>query len=150
MELSVLAAAAATALVGAMATDTWTRAAEAVASLWHRFRPGEAEEIGRDLELLHRDVRRARERGDTATENELVAEWQGTLGRLLRRHEEMAPALRMVLDEDLTPLLSEEQRQVVYKQFNTASGHGTVVAAQNGVIHYHAQQAATESNGPDE
>ncbi|MDX3632150.1 hypothetical protein PV728_18040 [Streptomyces europaeiscabiei] len=150
MELSVLAAAAATAPVGAMATASWTRATEAVTSPWRRFRPGEAQEIGRDLELLHRDVYRARERGDSATENELVAEWQGTLGRVLRRHEEMAPALRMVLEEDLTPLLSEEQQQVIYKQFNTASGHGTVVAAQNGVIHYHAQQTPAEPNGPDE
>ncbi|MEU5521554.1 hypothetical protein ABZ759_13035 [Streptomyces sp. NPDC047860] len=150
MELSVLAAAAATALVGAMATDTWTRAAEAMTGLWCRFRPGEAQEIGQDLELLHRDVHRARERGDTAAEDELVAEWQGTLGRILRRHEEMVPALQMVLEEDLAPLLSEEQRQVIYKQFNTATGHGTVVAAQNGVIHYHVQRAPAETDGPDE
>ncbi|MYT71824.1 MULTISPECIES: hypothetical protein [unclassified Streptomyces] len=148
MELSVLAAAAATALVGAMATDTWTRATEAVTGLWRRFRPGEAEEIAQDLELLHRDVRRARDQGDEAAENQLVAEWQGTLGRVLRRHEEMAPALHAVLEEDLTPLLSEKQRQVVYKQFNTTSGKATSYNVQDGQIHIH--QAQAEPKAPKE
>ena len=66
-----------TALVGAIATDAWQQAHEAVVSLWHRMRPlRENDGIGAVLDELQEQVLVARRDGDADTERALEGVWQ--------------------------------------------------------------------------
>lgn len=59
---------AGTALVGAIATDTWERARAAVVALWRRARPDQADVIDEELAESRRLLLTAREEGDTEAE----------------------------------------------------------------------------------
>ena len=105
--------AAGTALVGAMATDTWQQARAAVAALWHRLHPEQADEIGAELETLRTSVLSAREQQDHDTEEALTGVWRLRLQRLLTDDPAAASELRRLLQEHLTPALPpDEQRSV--------------------------------------
>ncbi|WP_017241359.1 hypothetical protein [Streptomyces sp. SS] len=56
MDPIVVAEAASTALVGAMATDAWRQARDGVVALWRRVHPERAEDVGEDLTRLHEIV----------------------------------------------------------------------------------------------
>jgi hypothetical protein len=63
--------------VGAIATDAWQQAHEAVVGLWHRMRPlRENDGIGAVLDELREQVLVARRDGDADTERALEGAWQ--------------------------------------------------------------------------
>ena len=72
-----------TALVGAIATDTWPRVREAVTGLWRRGHPRQkADDIGTELDELREQVLQARRDDDTDTERALEGAWQVRLQQL--------------------------------------------------------------------
>ncbi|MFF0739165.1 hypothetical protein ACFYVL_02085 [Streptomyces sp. NPDC004111] len=104
---------AATALVGAMATDGWQRARDGVVALWKRVHPERAGTVEAELEELREEVLalRAQQGGDSRAEEEgLAAEWEGRLARLLRRNAALEAELKRVVEEDLTPSLPQQER----------------------------------------
>ncbi|MCI3273518.1 hypothetical protein [Streptomyces cylindrosporus] len=56
---------AGTALVGAIATDTWDHARAAVVALWRRARPDQADVIDEELAASRRRLLAARDEGTT-------------------------------------------------------------------------------------
>lgn len=118
--------AAGTALVGAMATDAWLQVREAVVALWRRARPEQADVIGSELEELRSHVLEARRHGDEATEEALIGAWRLQLLRLLRQEPELAAELRLLLDNHLTPALSEGEQDRVHSVVQNATVSGGV------------------------
>ncbi|MET8538141.1 hypothetical protein ABZV67_42155 [Streptomyces sp. NPDC005065] len=112
-----------TALVGAVATDTWQQVRAAVTGLWRRVHPHQADGIGTELDLLREDMVAARQSGDADTERDLEGAWRVKLQQLLRADPELAGELRRVLDQVLTPALAPaEQTRVQAIITGTASG----------------------------
>src|SRR5579859_6304238 len=97
--------AAGTALVGAIATDTWQQVREAVVALWHRAHPRQADSIGTELDELRGQILQARSKNDTDTAKALEGAWQVKLQQLLRAEPALAVELQRVLAEVLTPAL---------------------------------------------
>ena len=131
--------AAASAVVTAMATDGWQQARAAVARLWRRSHPDHVPAIETDLDDTHAEVVAARAAGDRAAEEELVADWQRKLRRLIDADPDLGIELRRVLDEELAPLLSaDEQAHIQNIQNITASAPGATAqgAMFGNVINY--------------
>jgi transketolase len=113
-----------TALVGAVATDTWQKAKDAVTGLWGRVRPDRAEGISTELDALRQDVLEARRDGNSATEQDLEEIWQRKVQQLLRQNPTLAAELQRVLDTVLTPALpAAEQGKIQAVITGTASGN---------------------------
>ncbi|MET9882984.1 hypothetical protein ABZZ20_07415 [Streptomyces sp. NPDC006430] len=98
---------AGSALVGAMATDGWQQARAAVVDWWRRRRPDAADDVGSELETLRTQVLGAREQSDEDTEQALTGAWRLRLQQLLNEDPALAGELRRLLDEHLTPVLSD-------------------------------------------
>ncbi|MGW1714382.1 hypothetical protein [Streptomyces sp. NPDC002156] len=132
-----LAVAVGTALVGAMATDSWQQAKRALVALWRRVRPeAEADTVGAEFGQARTRLLAALEGGavqgaPSPVVSALETDWQFRLHLLLREHPDLAGELRRVLDAELTPLLPEEDGTrggtVVMKA--QASGSGRVYQA---------------------
>ena len=122
-----------TALVGAIATDTWPRVREAVTGLWHRVhRQQKADDIGTELNELREQVLLARRDGDTDTERALEGAWQVRLQQLLRADPALAGELRRVLDQVLTPALTPAEQARVGTIIMTGSSHDSSTFTQIG------------------
>ncbi|MFD6285380.1 hypothetical protein [Streptomyces sp. NPDC060205] len=108
--------AAGTALVGAMATDSWQRTRDAVTNWWRRTRatsPEAVNELAADLQTLHFSILEARSTADIDTEDALVGAWRLRLQTLLADEPDLVGSLRQLVDVHLTPELSKaEQGQV--------------------------------------
>lgn len=114
----------ATALVAAMATDTWKQASKAVATLWRKIRPqSHAENVAAELESLRERVLAAREASRIDTESGLISIWQGRLQELLLDHPDLAVELQRILDETLTPMLSPTDRGHISQILITGIAH---------------------------
>jgi ABC-type cobalamin transport system ATPase subunit len=126
-----LVIAAATALVGAMATDAWETARSAIVRLWRRVHPDRAEAIGGELTEVRGEVLQAREASDTTVEQELTAEWQRRIHRLLQADPSVAEDLQRILADELVPLLPAAERSQVSSIMMkaTASGQARVYQA---------------------
>jgi hypothetical protein len=130
MDPTVLAAAAATSLIGALTTDAWERASSAIAALWRR-QPHRAQAIEDELVEVRQEILAARQDGGTETEEGLVADWQRRLRRLLESDTAAAEELQRILNEVLNPVLSHVDQGRVEKivMEARASGHGRVFQA---------------------
>jgi hypothetical protein len=105
--------AAGTALVSAMAADSWQQVRTATTALWHRFHPEQADEIAAELETLHASVLNAREQQDHDTEGAITGVWRLRLQQLLVDEPSAVGELRRLLEEHLAPALPpDEQRGV--------------------------------------
>lgn len=100
-----LALAAATALVGAMATDAWQQARSSAVELWRRVHPERVPAVEAELAEVRAEVLQARRADDPDTELHLASDWQRRLQRLLRDDPDLAGELQRLLDEELAPLL---------------------------------------------
>ncbi|MGK5543232.1 hypothetical protein ACSNOH_00525 [Streptomyces sp. URMC 127] len=98
-ELTALASAAATAVVGELATTGWQRAQVALGTLWRCVHPERAGTVEAELEETRSDVLAARQAGDADAEQGLVGEWQSRLRRLLAADPSLAAELRRILAE---------------------------------------------------
>jgi hypothetical protein len=107
-----LAAAFGTALVAAMATDTWQQAHTAAVALWKKIRsPGQADSAGlKALEELRGQIISARWQGSADAERALEDVWQDRVRELLADDPGLAGEVRRVLDETLTPMLATAER----------------------------------------
>ncbi|GGX41931.1 hypothetical protein [Streptomyces noursei] len=115
-QLATMAQTASTTVVALMATDVWQHTRDGVVALWRRVRPGQAEEVGSELELTRAEILAARQDGDTLGEQALAGEWQGRLRRLLIADPDIAQELLRVLEESraLLPAGQEVQAPVVH------------------------------------
>lgn len=124
-ELAALAGTAGTTLVTLLATDTWHSMREGLLLLWRRARPDRAQAIAGELDSSRDELLVAQASGDRETEEEIRAEWQGRVRRLLTAHPELA--------EDLSTLLAElapgVRAQPFPTQQATASGEARIYQA---------------------
>jgi hypothetical protein len=122
-----LAVAFGTALVAAMATDTWQQAHAAVAALWRKARSSRrAKAVAVDLKAmkgLRGQVVSARQASRVDAERALAETWQGRLQELLADDPGLAGEVRRVLDETLTPMLAPAERTRVGQIIMTGSSH---------------------------
>ncbi|WP_181764076.1 hypothetical protein [Streptomyces albidus (ex Kaewkla and Franco 2022)] len=98
-QIAALAGAAGTTIVTLMATDAWQRTRDGVTSIWKRVHPERVDALAAELDLTREQVLAARDVGDTPTEDELRAEWQGRVRRLLLADPSVVEDLRELLDE---------------------------------------------------
>jgi len=125
--------AAGTALVGAIATDTWQQVREAVTRLWRRVHPQQkADEIGTELDELREQMLLARRDGDSGTEKALEGVWQVKLQELLRADPAVAAELRRVLDQVLVPALTPAEQTRIGTIIMTGSSHDSSTFTQIG------------------
>jgi hypothetical protein len=122
-----------TALVGAIATDTWQQVREAVTGLWRRVHPRpKADDIGTELDELREQVLLARRDGDTGTERALEGAWQLRLQQLLRADTDLAAELQRVLNQVLTPALTPAEQTRIENIIMTGSSHDSSKFTQIG------------------
>ncbi|MFD1541566.1 hypothetical protein [Nonomuraea guangzhouensis] len=114
--------AAATALVGAMATDAWQQTRTAVMAWWRKVHPERAETVQAELEATQSQMLAARERGDIQTEEALAGVWRLRLQQMLDEDPAIGPELQRLLDEHLTPALSSSELSRM-RQIITAHAH---------------------------
>ncbi|WP_330315073.1 hypothetical protein OHS17_32430 [Streptomyces sp. NBC_00523] len=110
MDPITLAAAASSAVVSAMATDTWQSVRSAVVGLWQRHQESGAETVAAELAQTREDALAASEAGEEETRAELTALWRRQFRRFLDAHPELLPEVERVLNEDIKPALSPEDR----------------------------------------
>lgn len=122
-----------TALVGAIATDTWEQVRDALTALWHRARArSDAGEIGAELDDLREQVLHARRDGDTTIETALEGAWQLKVLDLLRTDPALADELGRAMDEVLTPALTQTEQTRIGNILMTGSSHGSSTFTQIG------------------
>ncbi|WP_405015123.1 hypothetical protein [Kitasatospora sp. NBC_01539] len=126
-ELLVLAGSAASAVVTALSTEVWQQARDGLAGLWRRSHPERAEAVAAEADATRNDLADARASGDTAAQDELRAEWQGRIRRLLAADPAAAAGLRALVDE-LTPHLPQAVPGT-FTQNAQASGNARVYQA---------------------
>jgi hypothetical protein len=125
--------AAGTALVGAIATDTWQQVREAVVSLWRRAHSSQnGSDIGAELDELREQIFLARRDGDTATEKALEGSWQVKLHQLLRVDATLSMELQRVLDQILTPALTPAEQIRIRNIVMVGSSHDSSTFTQIG------------------
>jgi hypothetical protein len=124
--------AAGTALVGAIATDTWQQVREAVTGLWRRVHPQQADGIATELGELREQVLEARRDGDPGTEKALEGAWQVKLRRLLQADPGLAAELRRVLNGVLVPALAPAEQARIGQIIMTGSSHDSSTFTQIG------------------
>ncbi|MCX5097574.1 hypothetical protein OOK36_55040 [Streptomyces sp. NBC_00365] len=126
-----IALAAGTALVSAIAADAWQGARAGLVAVWRRVRPEQAEAVDAELAETRAQVLAAREAGAADTEQALVADWQLRIQALLRANPAVADELRHLLDTQLAPALSVEERSRIGTLVMRAevSGSGRVYQA---------------------
>lgn len=105
--MDAIVQAAGSALVQAMATDTWQQVKHGLTGLWRRARPGHVHQIEDELDELRRQVLQARADSDHGTEQALEGAWRLRLQEFLRLNPALAADLRQFLDQELTPALPE-------------------------------------------
>ncbi|GAA1373850.1 hypothetical protein [Catellatospora chokoriensis] len=115
LDIAVLASAAATTLVTAMAQEGWEGVKSAVARLWRRDSAEQVTRVEAALEQSRQELVAGSEPVESA-QAELVAEWQSKLRGLLAAHPGLADELAEVFKLD-RQLISEVR-------FGNVSHHG--------------------------
>ncbi|MFD3548285.1 hypothetical protein ACFWUW_22240 [Streptomyces sp. NPDC058655] len=123
--LVALASSAAATVVGLMATDTWEQTKVAVAALWQRARPEQAETIEAELVATRTDLLVARQDGDDTAEDRLRTGWRDRLHRLLAADPALERDLRALLAE-LSPSTPPAGRGGRVEMHGTASDEARI------------------------
>ncbi|MCH6160203.1 hypothetical protein [Streptomyces marispadix] len=124
-EITALASTAGTTLVTLMATDAWERTRDAVTSLWRRVHPGRADMVSGELEATREELLASEPDGDPDARQELQAEWQGRIRRLLVARPDAAEELRALLRD----IDTGDAAGPAVTQHATASGNARVYQA---------------------
>ncbi|GGW39924.1 hypothetical protein GCM10010503_15420 [Streptomyces lucensis JCM 4490] len=124
--MDALTLAAASAVVGTMATQAWEQARQAVVGFWQQRHPEEVPAVIAELAHGRTQVIEARSVGDSSVEEELIGDWQRKLRRLLSTDPSLRAELQRVLDQELTPLLpaAEVARVTSIRMNARVSGRG--------------------------
>ncbi|MEV0452996.1 hypothetical protein [Streptomyces sp. NPDC050600] len=134
-QVTALAGAGATALIGAMATDLWQGARGGAVRLFGRGGEERGSAMGAQLDEDAALVGRAAPDGAAdEIRAELLPVWRRRLILLLEEHPEYEADLRALVDSVRDGLPDSRQ---VWTQHNTARDHGTLFAVQGGNLHYH-------------
>jgi hypothetical protein len=128
-EITQLAATASTTLVALLATDAWQGARDGLVALWRRARPDRTEAIAGELDDAREDLLTAQAGGDRQTADEIGAEWQGRIRRLLGAHPELLPELSALLTELTPEAASAATASYAVDLRATASGEARVYQA---------------------
>lgn len=108
-----IALAAATALLGAMATDGWQQTRTAITTWWHKNHPQRAKDLSQELDNTYARAMEARHGGDEDLRRSLTDEWRQRFQQLIDINPNARQELSQLLDDHLTPTLSPaEQTQV--------------------------------------
>lgn len=108
-----IALAAATALLGAMATDAWQHTRAAVVAWWQKSHPEHARDINRELDRTYSQAVAAGHSGDEDIWQALTDPWRLRFQQLIDANSSARQELRRLLDEHLVPTLPPaEQTQV--------------------------------------
>ncbi|MFD7517506.1 NB-ARC domain-containing protein [Streptomyces niveus] len=131
-ELAALAASGATALVGAMVTESWEQARARVAQFFARRRqsrnPGEDEE-GAALDEGRAQLVAARDADDESAAADVETDWRRRLGQLLEEEPEAAQELRQLLSDLAAvqaPVNAVTYGGVQYGAFQNSQIHGGI------------------------
>jgi hypothetical protein len=127
-----IVAAAGTALIGAIVTDTWQKVREAMTGLWRRVHPQQADGIGTELEEVRQQILQARRDGDADIVKALEQAWQVKLQQLLRADPAMEVELQLVLDQVLLPALTPAEQARVGNIIMMGSSHDSSTFTQIG------------------
>jgi hypothetical protein len=132
--LTALAAAGSTALVGAIATDAWETARNAMARLFRR--DGDQRQAAIEVQLDGNVVLVERANDPDQIRQLLAQLWQLELTRLLEEYPDVESELRDIIAR-VQDTLPAEQKQWI--QNNIAGGGGVVYGVQDGTqaIHHH-------------
>jgi hypothetical protein len=141
--LETLAAAGATALIGAMATDAWQAARVGFANLFGRGNRRRQDFTDGRLDQAAAQVAQADHDNQDRVRAELLAAWQVRLQDLLEEHPDAVEELRMLTAQVQAQLPAAQQAWV---QHNLARGRGTVYGVQAGDQHIH--YPGTPDDGP--
>lgn len=127
--LSVVAAAAASTVAGAMATARWDAVRSEVLRLWPSRSASDRDAVARQLDRGAELVASATDR--TGARDHVAAVLTVELLRHLAQNPEQASELERIAVSTgpATPLLG---------QYNTAAGGGQIFAVQHGDLHHHA------------
>jgi hypothetical protein len=125
-ELTSFAQSAGTTLVTLMTTDAWQRTRTGIIQVWRKLQPDRAEIVTAELEATREDSVVAYANGDQEMLDELSAQWQGQLRRLLLARPEALDELRALLDELSPPGV---RGTPAVTQHATASGDARVYQA---------------------
>ena len=128
----------ATALLSAVATDSWEHAKSAVVGLWRRARPDQAESVESDLVWARQQVLIARAEHAVQVEEVVRAEWQARLQSLLVTHPEVGELLREIVRSRWAGGPEDVQRAPVVSVKARASDFSRVYQA-GGDLHIHGQ-----------
>ncbi|APU12721.1 MULTISPECIES: hypothetical protein [Actinoalloteichus] len=125
MNQVTVAAAAGTAIVDAVAADSWRQAVDEVTNWWRRFRPSDVQTIEAELVEVRDEILAAPQNDSdgAATMAELAVEWKRKLARLIRDDPTVEAELRLLLDERLQPLVPTGRRQRIGQVTMTATSH---------------------------
>ncbi|MFD5897182.1 hypothetical protein [Streptomyces sp. NPDC060366] len=123
--------AAGTALVSAMATDSWQQVRDATVRWWRGADATDADAVGAQLDEVRPQVLTARQAGDEDSERVLAEAWRVRLQQALRDRPDLAAELRGLLDEQVIPALPDSERPQLGSPVMkaTASGNGRVYQA---------------------
>ncbi|MCX4093883.1 hypothetical protein [Nocardia sp. alder85J] len=121
---------AGTTLVKLMATDAWPDAKAAVTGWWQQHHPGQAGQLGADLDLLRAEVVEAG--ADRPILDALTGEWQLRLRRLVATNPALLEQLRRLVTDHLTPLLRTPADTTVTQTATvTGDGNTTIQAGRD-------------------
>lgn len=130
LDLTVLASAAATTLVGVMAADSWDGFKSALVSLWRRIYPERADTVDADLAEARQAVLAARAVGDEQAGLDTAGEWHSRLLRLVATDPMAAGELGRLVEEFQPVVARDEAARVSNVRMTAkASGQGRVFQA---------------------
>lgn len=124
-EIAQLAGTAATTLIQLLTADIWNQVKGRFTSLWRCAQPERAGAIAEELDATRDDLLAAQRDGEASVAQELGAEWQGRIRRLLAAHPEAVAELRSLLTE----LAPESLMPPPVVQHAVASGSARVYQA---------------------
>lgn len=127
--LEALAAAGATALVGAMATDVWQAARSGFARLFGRGDRRREQLVDTRLSQAATQIAQVDPSDQERVRQEVLAAWRVRLRDLLEEHPEAQEELRRLTEQVQARLPAAQQAWV---QHNLAHDHGTVYGVQTG------------------
>ena len=97
-QLIALAAAGASALVGAMVTDGWAQAKAATVAFWRRHRPTRADAVEQVLESTRAEIVAVDEAGRPVLAARVEGRWQERFESMIEEHPEIAGELAELLE----------------------------------------------------
>ncbi|MFE9969897.1 hypothetical protein ACFYRD_03835 [Streptomyces hirsutus] len=127
--LLTLAGTAGTTLVGLLVGEGWQQTRDGVVTVWRRFRPGAAEEVGRELEVSRTAVLDAGEGDGADPAGRLEGQWVGRFAALLGEHPEAADELRDLVEEWRRRAAGDQEIRGDVRMEARAEGNGRVYQA---------------------